>query len=191
MRDISACTGSEGGEAKALPAPIKTKRRETMNTLQKFVWLVFLPLMFIHTDAAVSSERKLLILPEYFKETAIKKTDKIEKKISGLLKFQVQLRKSYVKQSTPERLSAMKKMGMKTEEIDKHLVYVHAEKKLSASEIKSLKKMGEIVGEDSWIPPLKNHPTGFVIASMPVNRLYELAKNHLLSGWRRLRKSWS
>ena len=147
-----------------------------MNTLQKFVWLVFLPLMFIHTDADASSERKLLILPEYFKETAIKKTDKIEKKISGLLKFQVQLRKSYVKQSTPERLSAMKKMGMKTEEIDKHLVYVHAEKKLSASEIKSLKKMGVIVGEDSWIPPLKNHPTGFVIASMPVNRLYELAK---------------
>lgn len=147
-----------------------------MNTLQKFVWLVFLPFMFIHTDAAVSSERKPLILPEYFKETAIKKTDKIEKKISGLLKFQVQLRKSYVKQSTPERLSAMKKMGMKTEEIDKHLVYVHAEKKLNASEIKSLKKMGVIAGEDSWIPPLKNHPTGFVIASMPVNRLYELAK---------------
>ena len=147
-----------------------------MNTLQKFVWLVFLPFMFIHTDSDASSERKPLILPEYFKETAIKKTDKIEKKISGLLKFQVQLRKSYVKQSTPERLSAMKKMGMKTEEIDKHLVYVHSEKKLNTSEIKSLKKMGVIVCEDSWIPPLKNHPTGFVIASMPVNRLYELAK---------------
>ncbi len=147
-----------------------------MNTLQKFVWLVFLPFMFIHADSAVSSERKPLILPEYFKETAIKKTDKIEKKISGLLKFQVQLRKSYVKQSTPERLSAMKKMGMKTKEIDKHLVYVHSEKKPSAPEIKSLKKMGVIVREDSWIPPLKNHPTGFVIARMPVNRLYELAK---------------
>lgn len=147
-----------------------------MNTLQKFVWLVFLPFMFIHTDSDASSERKPLIIPEYFKETAIKKTDKIEKKISGLLKFQVQLRKSYVKQSTPERLSAMKKMGMKTEEIDKHLVYVHAEKKLSVSEIKSLKKMGVSVYEDSWMPPLKNHPTGFVIASMPINRLYELAK---------------
>ena len=55
-----------------------------MNTLQKFVWLVFLPLMFIHTDAAVSAERKLLILPEYFKEPAIKKTDKIEKKIEPI-----------------------------------------------------------------------------------------------------------
>ncbi len=147
-----------------------------MNTLQKFVWLVFLPLLFIYADADASSERKPLILPEYFKETAIKKTDKVEKKISGLLKFQVQLRKSYIKESTPERLSAMKKMGMKTEVIGKHLVYVHAEKKPGDSEIKSLKKMGVSVYEDSWMPPLKNHPTGFFIVRMPVNRLYELAK---------------
>ena len=70
----------------------------------------------------------------------------------------------------------MRRMGIITDEIDKQLVYIHLKRKLSPSRIASLKEIGVIVYEDSWVPPLENHPTGYVIASMPVNRLYDLAR---------------
>src|SRR3990167_6552688 len=71
-----------------------------------------------------------------------------------------------------------KEMGMKVleAEIDKQMVFIHVKRKLTQSRIASLKKLGVTVYEDTWIPPLKNHPTGFVIASMPVDRLYDLAR---------------
>ncbi len=137
-------------------------------------------------NTAFPQDYEHIILPKYFSKLAgeIKKENKneIEKKISGLLKLQVQLRNSYKEQPTPERLDSMKKMGMRTvkEEIDQQLVYIHTKKKLSLSKISSLKKMGIVVYEDSWVPPLENHPTGYVIASMPVDRLYDLAEKNFV-----------
>ena len=100
----------------------------------------------------------------------------MEKKISGLLQLQIQLRKSYREQPTSERIKAMQRMGIKTAEIDKQLVYIHLKRKLSPSRVASLKEIGVIVHEDSWVPPLKNHPTGYVTASMPIDRLYDVAR---------------
>ncbi|MDN3514878.1 MAG: S8 family serine peptidase [Candidatus Brocadia sp.] len=141
---------------------------------------LFLAIVFPSFNAAFSGVDDPIILSGHLTglKNEMKESDKkIEKKISGLLRLQIKLRNSYMEQPTPERLNAMQKMGMKTvaEEIDKQLVYIHSKTKLNAPEIASLKEIGVTVYEDSWIPPLKNHPTGYVTASVPVSRLYDLA----------------
>ncbi len=144
--------------------------------IQRFI--LFLCSVFIPFHVAFSEENESVILPKYLIKTEkeIKKNREIKKKISGLLQVQIQLRNSYRERPTPERLKTMRKMGMRVEEIDKQLVYLHAKRRLSTSRIASLKKMGVIVYEDSWIPPLKNHPTGYVIASIPIDQLYNVLK---------------
>ena len=145
---------------------------------QRFVLGIGLVLVLF--NLAFSAEFKPLVLPEISKEMEmkLKKGSKIEKKISGLLEMQIQLRNSYRKQPTSERLDAMRSMGMKVveAEIDKQMIFIHVKRKLTQSRIASLKKLGVTVYEDTWIPPLKNHPTGFIIASIPVDRLYDLAR---------------
>src|SRR3990172_9061174 len=145
---------------------------------QRFVLGIGLVLVLF--NLAFSAEFKPLVLPEISKEMEmkLKKGGRIEKKISGLLEMQIQLRNSYRKQPTSERLDAMRSMGMKVveAEIDKQMIFIHVKRKLTQSRIASLKKLGVTVYEDTWIPPLKNHPTGFVIASIPVDRLYDLAR---------------
>jgi len=109
-------------------------------------------------------------------EKEAKKGGRVEKKVSGLLQIQIQIKNSYMEQPTTERLNAMRKMGMKTEEADKQLVYIHLKRKLNASQTASLKKIGVTIYEDTWVPPLENHPTGYIIASIPIDRLYDLAR---------------
>jgi subtilisin family serine protease len=144
--------------------------------VQRFI--LFLCIVFIFSDAAFSGENDSIILPKYFIRTGkeTKKGSGVEKKISGLLQLQIQLRKTYREQPTSERIKAMQRMGMKTTEIDKQVVYIHVKRKLSPSRIASLKEIGVIVHEDSWIPPVKNHPTGYITASIPIDRLYDVAR---------------
>ncbi|HHT9138354.1 MAG TPA: S8 family serine peptidase [Candidatus Wunengus sp. YC60] len=144
--------------------------------VQKFVF--FLCVVFVFFDIAFCAENDPIILQKYFikSEKEVKKGGRVERKIGGLLQLQIQLRKSYREQPTSERINAMRRMGIKTAEIEKQLVYIHLKRKLSPSRVASLKEIGVIVNEESWIPPLKNHPTGYVTASMPIDRLYDLAK---------------
>ena len=143
---------------------------------QKFGF--FLCILFIFSGVAFSEEKGPIILPKYFikMEKEAKKGGRVEKKVSGLLQIQIQIKNSYMEQPTTERLNAMRKMGMKTEEADKQLVYIHLKRKLNASQTASLKKIGVTIYEDTWVPPLENHPTGYVIASIPIDRLYDLAR---------------
>jgi hypothetical protein len=42
--------------------------------------------------------------------------------------------------------------------------------------------MGIIPYPDSWIPPVSGHPTGFIVADMPIDKLSELAgKDYVVS----------
>ena len=143
---------------------------------QKFGF--FLCILFIFSGVAFSEEKGAIILPKYFikMEKEAKKGGRVEKKVSGLLQIQIQIKNSYMEQPTTERLNAMRKMGMKTEEADKQLVYIHLKRKLNTSQIASLKKIGVTIYEDTWVPPLENHPTGYLIASIPIDRLYDLAR---------------
>ena len=72
----------------------------------------------------------------------------IERKIGGQLQIQIELKKSYKKSPKPETLNTMKKMGIKTEDMEKQLVYIHFKRKPTASQIESLKKVGVTLYED-------------------------------------------
>lgn len=148
--------------------------------MQSILWIFLISLITFDTIFSYANEP--IIPPEYFKELKDEIGQggeaNIDKKISGLLRMQIQLRKSYIKYPTTEGLAAMRQMGMRIvqTEMNKQLVSIHVKRKLSASKVTFLKKIGVVVYEDSWIPPLKNHPTGYVIASMSADQLYELAR---------------
>ena len=110
---------------------------------QKFGF--FLCIMIVFSSIAFSKENDSLILPKYFTESEkeAKEGGRVEKKIGGLLRLQIQLRKSYREQPTSERIKAMQRMGIKTAEIDKQLVYIHLKRKLSPSRVASLKDLNK------------------------------------------------
>lgn len=144
--------------------------------IQKII--LFFVILLISGDVSFSEiNSDSLILPKYSVQV---KDKKLKKKISGLLQLQIQLKKSYLEGPTPVRLDAMKKMGMRIEKVHTQLVYIHLKRKLSASKIAILNKLGIDVHMNTWIPPLKNHPTGFVIADVPVDRLNDLARKRFV-----------
>ncbi len=58
---------------------------------------------------------------------------------------------------------------------DRQLIYIHSEEMLDSSQIAELQEMGIIVYPESWLPPVGAHPTGFILADMPLDKLDELA----------------
>jgi subtilisin family serine protease len=167
-----------GGESYRRPNLTRKISMEKWHLVQRIV--LFLTILLVSPGIAFSDIDDPIVLPKYFArmKNETEEDIRVEKKMSGLLRLQILLRNSYREQPASERLNAMQKMGMKTQEaeIDKQLVYIHVRRKLNAAKIASLKKIGVVVYDDSWIPPLGNHPTGYVIASVPVSRMYDLAK---------------
>jgi hypothetical protein len=101
--------------------------------------------------------------------------DMMNEKVSSMLIAQVTLRKEQLAEPTPERLETMRNMGMRVDALDIQRVFIHLNKALSPSQIEEFKEMGITLYLDSWIPPIGAHPTGFILAEMPVDKLNELA----------------
>jgi hypothetical protein len=96
-------------------------------------------------------------------------------KASALLRLQIDLREQQLAAPTPERLEQMKAMGMRTENLGMQRIFIHLAQEPTAQQIDELEAMGIIPYPDSWIPPVSGHPTGFIVADMPVDKLAELA----------------
>jgi hypothetical protein len=58
-----------------------------------------------------------------------------------------------------------------TGNLQKQQVFIHFEQEPTSTQIAELEALGVSVHSDTWIPPLENHPTGFVTASVPVDNL--------------------
>ena len=97
-------------------------------------------------------------------------------KISGLLLTQVNLKKEQIDKPTDERLNTMRQMGMMVDNLENQRVFIHLERELNDTQVKELQTMGLTLYLDSWIPPVGAHPTGFIIADMPIEVLEELAE---------------
>ncbi len=97
-------------------------------------------------------------------------------KVTALLSLQVNA-KARCQQVAPtaDELSMMRQMGMRTENLAVQRIFIHLAQEATASQIDELKAMGIIPYPDSWIPPVGDHPTGFIVADMPVDKLDELA----------------
>lgn len=97
-------------------------------------------------------------------------------KVSGQLLMQVNLRKEQIAGPTPDRLETMKNMGMRVDNLEIQRIFVHLSQELNNSQIEELQSTGIILYLDSWIPPVGTHPTGFILADMPLDKLEELAR---------------
>ena len=103
-------------------------------------------------------------------------TKTINEKVSSQLLAQVNLRKEQIAEPTSDRLEIMKNMGMNVDNLETQRIFIHLSQELSPSQVKELEAIGITLYLDSWIPPVGGHPTGFLIADMPVDKLEELAE---------------
>ena len=72
-------------------------------------------------------------------------------------------------------------MGMMVDNLEIQRIFIHLGDQLNSSQIAELEAMGIILYLDSWIPPLGIHPTGFMIADMPIDKLAALVeKNYIV-----------
>ncbi len=103
-------------------------------------------------------------------------SDVIDKKVSNLLLNQINMRKEQMAKPTAERLELMRNMGMQVDNLELQRIFIHLAQKPSQSEVEELQNMGIVLYLDSWIPPVGAHPTGFLTANMPVDKLEALAE---------------
>ena len=96
-------------------------------------------------------------------------------KASSTLLLQVALRQQQLASPTSERLSQMQSLGMKTENIGIQRIYIYLSQKLTTAQAEDISALGITLYPDSWIPPVGNHPTGFILADVPVDKLDALA----------------
>ena len=100
----------------------------------------------------------------------------VKVKTSSLLLTQVSLRKEQTAEPTPERLEIMKAMGMRVDNLEIQRIFIHLTKELNPLQVEELEATGITLYLDSWIPPVGAHPTGFLTADMPIDKLEELAE---------------
>jgi len=96
-------------------------------------------------------------------------------KASSTLLLQIALRQQQLAGPTTERLSQIQSMGMNTTNMGIQRVYIYLKQPLTQTQINDLQSLGITIYLDSWIPPVGNHPTGFILADMPVDKLDALA----------------
>ena len=102
-------------------------------------------------------------------------------KVSGLLYLQVELRRMQMASPTEERLEQMKALGMEVEDLGIQSIFIYFTEEPTATQRKELQDLGIDLDLDSWIPPVGDHPAGFMLADMPIDRLDELAgKGYIL-----------
>jgi len=96
-------------------------------------------------------------------------------KASSALLVQVALRQQQQATPTAERLQQMQTLGMRTDYLGTQRIFIYMAQQLTPAQITELTGLGITIYPDSWIPPLANHPNGFVLADMPVDKLDALA----------------
>ncbi len=96
--------------------------------------------------------------------------------MGSMLQAQVNLKKEQLANPTDDRLQVMQNMGMDVKDLEKQRIFIHLQELPNESQSEELKSMGVVLYPGSWIPPLENHPTGFLLADMPVDKLAELAE---------------
>ncbi len=103
-------------------------------------------------------------------------TDIMNEKVSSQLLTQVNLRKEQIANPTSDRLEIMKNLGMNVDNLEMQRIFIHLNRELTPLQMKELETMGITLYLDSWIPPVGDHPTGFLLADMPVDKLETLDK---------------
>jgi len=100
----------------------------------------------------------------------------IEEKVSAQLHTQISFRKEQIADPTADRLELMKNIGMSLDNLESQKIFIHLTRELNESQVEEIETMGITLYLDSWISPQGNHPTGYLTADMPIDRLGELTQ---------------
>jgi hypothetical protein len=92
-------------------------------------------------------------------------------KISSSLQLQISLRKEQLANPTPERLAQMQSMGMNTTNLGIQRIYIYLKQQLTQTRVNDLQSLGITIYPNSWIPPVNNQPTGFILADLSIDKL--------------------
>ena len=101
---------------------------------------------------------------------------KLNEKVSSQLLAHVNLRKEQIANPTSDRLETMRNMGMLIDDLEIQRIFIHLTQELNPSQIKEIETIGITLYLDSWIPPVGDHPTGFILADIPISRLEDLTE---------------
>ncbi len=114
-----------------------------------------------------------------------------QNKISSLLTAQVAAKARAVKAGGVQpaleaslresRFDILQTPGIRLENLNKQRLFIHFAQEPSQSQVAELEAMGITPYLDSWIPPVGDHPTGFIIADMPVDKLETLAGKNFIT----------
>lgn len=96
-------------------------------------------------------------------------------KVSGLLRHHIALKQEQIEQPRPENLQHMQTLGLQTDDLSRQSVFVHFDQFPTADQMGELETLGVTLFEDTWIPPVGDHPDGFMIAHMPIEEADDLA----------------
>ena len=97
-------------------------------------------------------------------------------KISGLLYLQVEAKARYSQQTpTLNEIDISTTAGIEGENLDTQDIFIYFDQQPTALQIQELQGLGITLHQYSWIPPVGDHPAGFMLADMPVDKLDELA----------------
>jgi len=102
-------------------------------------------------------------------------------KISPSLQMQIELRRAQLANPTAERLARMQSLGMNTTDLDIQRIYLYLHQSLTQTQIEELQSLGLTLYPDSWIPPVGDHPEGFLLADLPVDKLEDLAAKEYIT----------
>ena len=130
---------------------------------------------------AVAVVLALLILSLPTAPLAADSPDQPRGKVSGLLRYHVELKQEQMSQPDNGRLAQMEDLGLRTESLSQQLVFVHFDQHPDSGQVDELQAMGITLYKDSWIPPLDGHPDGFMVAQVPVDKVYALANNRYVT----------
>ncbi|MDZ4246945.1 MAG: hypothetical protein U1D67_07485, partial [Dehalococcoidia bacterium] len=103
-----------------------------------------------------------------------KPVSKISSRLNRDLKVKThQLQKRAQGQPQDESAPALATIPFEDASIQK--LFLHFEKRPTAAQLKELEALGIKPYPDSWVPPVGSHPTGFIYAVAPVEKLPDLA----------------
>ena len=128
--------------------------------------LMLILIIYAFTFESLAQQK---ILVPYSSESLIE-TEFASKIVSSEV-FEQLKEKKYLKQLNP---------GIEDEKLDYILLTVYFSEKPSVDKMLNLENAGAELFPESWIPPLENHPHGFMIAKVPVDKVNALLSENFV-----------
>jgi Tol biopolymer transport system component/subtilisin family serine protease len=110
--------------------------------------------------------------------SGIEPAENTENKVSSLLSMHIKLKETQAAHTYQSNMQPFGADSMLTTEntlINQERVFLHFAAPPTPTQIHDLNSLGVTVYPDSWIPPVNNFKTGFVLADMPLYKLDALA----------------